>query len=344
MDIVPPALTIAVGDSITFETRGYTHILFFSPGPVAFFDGPTLTYVPPFYSGPSQVTDPTGVYSGGPTWSGDSYTFTFPTVGTFDAFCGYHPAMKFTATVQATATTTVAAEDTRRENLIDSMVAAVPVISTTGTAPSVANSDGSRTYTVTVGASRVNPAATFHKFIPSALSIQVGDSVTFTIDDHTDIRPLAINSSGVFQPTFPLVGGTVLETSTTPGGRMMEQPFYLAASGVAPSDYTTGFISSGWMGALDFPEFPGIGKLPSTWTVTFNQAGTFNFRDTVGGWCPPYAGDDCVPTMRGTITVKEASSPNPSPEPSPEPSPDDSSANTLILSMWALLVVFFSYF
>jgi plastocyanin len=347
MDFHPATLTIAAGDSIIFETRGYGHLLLFSPSAVAFFDGPTLTYVPPTYAGTNQITDPTAVYSGGPTWAGDSFTFTFPNQGTFNAFCGYHPGMRFSVVVAATASATPAQVDTARTASIDSAIAALPVKSITGTAPSVQNANGFRTHTVTVGGSSFVPKAAFHKFIPSNIVIMEGDSVKFVVDDHIDVRPLAINSSGFFKPTNPLVGGTVLETvATAPGGRMIEQPFYLQKTG-DNTNYNTGFISSGWMGAPDFPELPGFGKLASEWTVTFNTPGTFPLIDAVGAYCPSYTGISCVPLMKGSIRVD--AEPEPEPEPNPNPiddddDDDDDSANAVILSMWAMLAMFLAYF
>jgi plastocyanin len=346
MQFFPPDLSIAQGDSIEFQTHGYGHLLLFAPGPQNFFDGATLTYIPPTYEGPLTVNDPVGVFSGGPTYPGDRVTFNFPVLGEFHAFCGYHPQMKFRVTVDAVALQTPAAVDANRTAIIAAATAAVPTYSVTGTAPSVQNSDGTRTWTVTVGHSNAVPLAAFMRFIPmTGLVITVGDSITFVDDNHVDQRALAINSTNTWQESVPLVGGTVIETTSTPGGRIMEQPFYLIKTG-DNTNYHTGWITSGWIGSADFPDVPGFGKLASTWTVTFKSAGTFYLRDTIAGACPTWTGPECTGLFKTTITVKAAPAPDPTPSPNPDPNPYPhyNGANAVILSAWAVLAVFLAYF
>jgi hypothetical protein len=213
--------------------------------------------------------------------------------------------------------------------MIAAAIAKLPVIDTGIIAPSEA-SGGHRIHTVKVGASSTDPFASYHKFIPSEPEIEVGDSIFFIVDDHIDIRSVLVNSSGFFQPTNPLVGGSVLETvATAPGGRMIEHDYYVFASG-NPETYTTGFISSGWMTVPEFPDLPGLGTLPANWTATFNRAGSYPIRDSIGGYCPSYTGYDCDVIMKGVVTVSEP------------PEPD--SAVALLFPLWGLLAVFLSYF
>jgi plastocyanin len=48
----------------------------------------------------ATATNPQGAFNSGNLNTGQSYSFTFDTAGTYDYFCSYHPFMKGTIIVE----------------------------------------------------------------------------------------------------------------------------------------------------------------------------------------------------------------------------------------------------
>jgi len=161
--------------------------------------------------------------------------------------------------------------------------------------------------------------------------INQGDSVTFWCGDDIGIRGVRLNSSGWFQESEPLEGGaSYIQSWNRPGGGTVTSRSYFVYSYGDPTNYTLGFLSSGWLTSSGSTSISGFGFLPANWTVQFNEGGPFRIADVNAGDCPSYAGADCYPTMTGGIYVVAA--------------PEPSSASGFLLPLWGLTLVLASYF
>jgi hypothetical protein len=330
----PPSLTVAVGDYVVIEAAGYKHLPVFSPNfaEVNYIDN-SLEFTGAAYAGPTNLlTDDLDTYSAGLRWAGATDGGVAGAVGDYEMICAFHPDERFELTVVAgPATSSVGAEDIRREDLVQSDIARLPFIDTEVEAPFVTTGDGHREYSVQVGYSIIDPAASFLQFIPSNPIIDQGDSVTFWCDDDLDVRGVRLNSSGWFQESEPLEDGAdYLQAWNRPGGgSAYGRSYYVFAYG-DPDNYTLGFLSSGYLTTAGSDSVNGLGFLQSNWTVTFNEAGPFRISDVHAGDCPTYAGPDCRSVMTGAIYVR--------------PSEDVSFASGLLVPLWGFMLVLASYF
>jgi len=330
----PPSLTVAVGDYVVIEVRGYKHLPVFSPGyaQVGYIDS-TLTYVGPAYAGPTNLlSDETATYSAGLMWAGDRYGFVAGAVGTYEMICALHPYQQFQLTVvTGPASSSPNQEDIRREDMVASDISRLPFIDTEIEAPFVTHDDGHREFSVQTGTSIIDPVASFHQFIPAHVLIDQGDSVTFWSDDDLDVRGVRVNSSSWFQEVNPLEDGTsYMEAWNRAGGGTVSEKSYIVFSYGDADNYTLGFLSSGWLTSAGSAAVPGLGFLPANWTVTFNEAGPFRIADALAGDCPWYAGPDCRAVMTGAIYVREDE--------------EFDSATGLLLPLWGFMLVLASYF
>ena len=115
--------------------------------------------------------------------------------------------------------------------------------------------------------------------MPSQITINVGDTVAFLMNDRIDVHMIAFNTSCDFSNS----GDIVINSTTTYGN-----PFYWRPSG-DPTNYPTSstFISSGF-----------IIPAPSFYNVTFSQPGTYCYVCALHmAW-----------GMKGNITVVNSSS------------------------------------
>jgi len=138
------------------------------------------------------------------------------------------------------------------------------------------------------------------RFVPSNLTINVGDSINFTLATF-GAHIVAFNSSGVFNDND--ISG--------PNGTLRANPLYFIPYGNA-SAYSGGFISSGVLLPAGVPSTGG-----SFFTVTFTKAGTFPYicslhddEGMVGSITvvtpPPTTGS---PTTTGSHTTTTTGSP-----------------------------------
>lgn len=215
MKFIPEQLTIDVGDRINFTITGDHSVTFI----------PDLTNPPPLYAGNNSlawgpeyfplgnlsVSSNTQTISTGVVDEG-SFIFSFPKAGTFTAICFIHPYMTFTVKVKAgtpplnpsairsvIAQTKIAAETkagifTTQEDLASRF------------APNVDRNDGSTHWYIRAGWSDAATRLSFNRFIPSKLTVRVGDLVTFTVsgfEPHT----VSFNSSGSFESGNVIING-----------------------------------------------------------------------------------------------------------------------------------------
>jgi plastocyanin len=265
-------------------------------------------------------------------WAGDRYGFVAGAVGVYDMICAFHPYQQFQLNVvTGPAPTSPSTENIRREDLVSTAVARLPFIDTEIEAPFVTDGNGNREFSIQVGTSVVDPAASFHQFIPAHVLIEEGDSITFWADDDLGVRGVRLNSSSWFQEAEPLEDGfTYIQAWNRAGGGSVSSKSYLVFPYGDPDNYTLGFLSSGWLASAGSPALPGLGFLPANWTVTFNEAGTFRIADVHAGECPWYAGPDCRAIMTGAIYVSQTE--------------DIGSASGIVLPLWGFMLVLASYF
>jgi hypothetical protein len=264
-------------------------------------------------------------------WAGDRYGFVAGAAGTYDMICAYHPYQQFELTVvTGAAPTSPSQEDVRREDLVSTAVSRLPYIETNVEPQFVTNGDGTRRYSIQVGYSIVDPVASFHQFIPGHPIIDVGDQIDFYVEDALGVRGVLLNSSTWFQEVEPISGADYLQSWNRPGGGTISaRSYYVFPYGDA-DNYTLGFLSSGWMTNAGADAIPGLGFLPSNFTVTFNEPGFFGLSDPHAGDCPTYAGPDCRAIMNGIIYVRGQD--------------EIDSATGILLPLWGVLLVLASYF
>jgi len=329
----PSSLTVAVGDYVVFENRGYKHLPVFSPNfaEVAVIDS-TLDYTGSAYAGPTNLlTDETATYSAGLMWAGDRYGFVAGAVGNYEMIDALNPYIEFSLNVvNGPAGTSPSQEAVRRDDEISTDVARLPFIDTEIEAPFVSDGNGNREFSIQVGTSIIDPYASFHQFIPAHVLIQEGDSINFWSDDDLGVRGVRVNSSSWFQEAEPLEDGyTYIQAWNRAGGGTVSLKSYLVFPYGDPDNYTLGFLSSGWLSSDGSDALPGLGFLPANWTVTFNEPGTFRIADVHAGECPWYAGPDCRAIMTGAIYVSQI---------------ETASASGFILPLWGFMLVLASYF
>jgi len=215
MKFIPTELTINVGDKINFTIDGDHSVTFI----------PDLTNPPPLYAGnntlafgpeyfpmgnfsitSNQETISTGVVDEG------SFIFSFPRAGTFTAICFIHPYMNFTVKVKAgappmgpgqvrnvIAQTKIDAETkagifTTQEDLASRF------------AVNIDRNDGSTHWFIRAGWSDRETRLSFNRFIPSKLTVRVGDLVTFTVNGF-EPHTVSFNSSGAFESGNVIING-----------------------------------------------------------------------------------------------------------------------------------------
>jgi plastocyanin len=253
MAFYPAVITIDVGDSITWTAMGDAHT-------VAFLSGaPQPPPISPEAGMPAggSMYDGTGFFNSGTLPPGNSYTLTFTKAGTFPYVCLFHPPhMVGTVVVQPAGTpypvtqaqyNEAAAVQSQRDLIagISAARAATPGTST--------NADGSTNYNVWSGAS--GGMASVMRFLPSTLTLHVGDTVTWTNHDMIDPHTVTLAPDGNY-PEFP-------------------SPKAIAPAGGSTYDGTA-FTNSG----LILPAGGSAPGIPTTtvYTLKFTKAGVYTYH------------------------------------------------------------------
>ena len=268
-----PALTVDVGDTVTWTFKGNAH---------------TVSFLGPGVPTPSPEDPSVGAPAGGPTFNGttttssgivppvpgsDTYALTFTAAGTFKYLCLIHPGMEGTVTVNAAGTAypqdqaaiTAAAQAAEAADLATGHELAQNYETKT-----TSNGDGTKTFHLAAGVGV--PGITVLRFITSTLDVKVGDTVEW------------INVDGSGEPHSVSFGPEPQdETAVAPAGGST----YAGGSG---------FVSSGLYLADPLPG-------PHTYSLKFTKAGSYAYicvlHDIVG--------------MTGTINVAARASTTPPP-------------------------------
>jgi plastocyanin len=317
----PGAITIHSGDTIHFlapdswEPHTVTSIPDGVNEPHPYVGRPPkvmtnpLAFYPSFGGSGVQSYDPSKYYNSGFLFPGDQYNGTdtadvsFSTPGTYTFFCLLHSGVDptthkiggmhvdVTVVPQGSSGPTSqadidAAASAQRTTLINAGVQALNTFPLTQTKLS----DGSTNWGVTAGGyglDTLDPdgVTDIAQFTPSGLSVNTGDTVTWTNDTGT-FHTITFLSGG---PDIPLL----LPIAATGGGppNFEINPSALEPAG-GPTYDGTGYVNSGFLDTE-------VSPFGSTFSLTFTKAGTYQYichlHDQVG--------------MIGTINVTDAAVP-----------------------------------
>lgn len=262
---LPGDVTILVGDSIKWTIESdEPHSVTFGNGPVGVppdeWPVTGLTgAVPP----PPGIANLTGTYGAsgflntGLIWKGSAATVQFTAAGALPYICVIHPGMTGTVNVVASGTTTTQAEaDAKATMTRDALNGAAAALEASAEAAvtETERADGTSVWNIFTSAKQ-DPAPQpgggtgyleLLRFIPPSLDIEEGDTVRW-------------NAPSVHTVTFPTAGQdpSTIDPFTTPP---TTNSVYDGSS----------FYNSGLLG------IPAPGA-PSTYELTFPDAGTFNY-------------------------------------------------------------------
>lgn len=275
---LPGTITVDAGDTVTW-----------TPGA---FEAHTVTFgQPPFPPGDNQVFMQFGgssydgsifTHSGliGPTPWSKGYSLTFTKAGTYNYQCLLHPTMKGSVVVQPAGTAYPPAQASYKAASDPAVATALQAGATAQAAQKVTtrtNTDGSTTYLLNAG---VGDGKTFEgmRFGASPLTVHTGDSVTWTQPDLNAIHTITFLDNGKDVPFVIPDAKTIFATNP------------LGAAPAGGKVYNgTGYVNSGILVPVGSPPQAG----PSTYTLTFEKPGTFQYsclvHDELG--------------MKGTIQV-----------------------------------------
>lgn len=187
LEYLPAKITVKVGAPVTWSWKGAIEphsVTFLAPG----------QHLPAPGSDPAlfSPTPPTGAYDGQSfvnsglqplgTAKAKAFTMSFAKPGKFSYYCVIHPGMVGTINVVASGKTDSKAAVAKRgasetARWIKEGTAAKKALVKSGKAHSKGNSDGSRTWTVQMGASTKH--TDILAFAPTPKGIKAGDHVTF---------------------------------------------------------------------------------------------------------------------------------------------------------------------
>jgi plastocyanin len=256
MTYYPGTITIDVGDTISWAVHGEAHT-------ITFLSGSTPPNpLSPQAAAPAGGTtyDGTGVASSGlvtPVPGQNTYSLTFTQAGTFAYGCLLHPGMHATVIVQPAGTRypkTQAQYDEAAAIQSQQDLAAGVATMNSAAATTSKNADGSTNYNVAAGLTAGN--ASVMRFAPNRLTIAVGDTVTWTVQDPMEVHTVTLAPDGKY-PDFPSA------LAFAPAG--------------GPTYDGSAFTNSG----VILPSVaPLPGGIPAThsYTLKFTKAGTYTYH------------------------------------------------------------------
>lgn len=284
----PGEFTVEVGSSVTWTVESdEPHTITFGAGPegvappewpVSGFDEP-----PPGPPGPvdlgSTEYDGTGFVNTGVIFGGSTATIEFTSEGEYPFSCVIHPGMTGTVTVVAEGEDATSQEeaDAAAKETEDLILGQVDDLesATLDSVTSETRSDGTKLWKIWTNA--VNEPAPMPgggtgylellDFIPEDLKIKQGDTVEWT---STTIHTVTFAAEGTDPSTLDPFGTAPAKPSDTYDGKSL---------------YNSGLIG---------PE--GGPQAPTTFDLTFNDVGTFNYLCLLHGFLG----------QTGTVTVSEA--------------------------------------
>jgi plastocyanin len=299
-------LTIHVGDSVSWQFRGFHTVTFPARGqdapgflvpdtsaPVAgvndgtgapfWFNGQPSLALNPQVAAPQGGTTVTGarlVNSGLPSATPPKpFTARFTRAGTFNYFCPIHPGMRGTVRVVSPdrRIPTTRQNDAARTREI-AAVARHARTTAAKPAPAATPTGG----TVQVGRSPIGERFTLDAFFPAGINVRVGQTVAFTMAGQgtQEVHTVTFGPTAAVRH-IPFVGPTGINPqavypSDPPTGPL---PPYNG------TNHGNGFLNSGVLDNITASPQPNVAR------VTFSRAGTYQYE------CVIHEG------MEGTVTV-----------------------------------------
>jgi plastocyanin len=285
---LPSTITVNEGDRVTWTLGGNAHTIFFPAG-----EKPPDLLVPGQAKGEvlfnSRIFFPSGKQYGGsgPFSAGvleegfkTRYTVTFTKAGTYEYLCMFHPGMAGAVVVQPAGShypKTQAEYSKSGEQEAQQSFTAARAQRDKGLLTK-SRAGGKTTYTLSMIGSVANKF-TVLRFVPQVLTIKAGDTVTWKMDDPSEIHTVTFPSGG---KTPPLM---IFRPQKQGQPAVIANPLALAPLG--GSVYKgRGYFNSG---AMEIITPHGV----RTYSLTFTTPGRFDYtcivHDPVG--------------MRGTIIV-----------------------------------------
>ena len=308
----PNALTVNVGDSVTFTMRSHEiHTISFNspkPFPEPFLPeanrglaGNPIIFLSSPPTKPGAPDDPINLNtsfdgksylnSGVFQKPGDSLTVKFRAPGTYSVLCLIHPeSMKVNIVVKASGSVRPMSDADYRavaaSQLKDELAKADALLQEVAAPAPVTNEDGTRTYKVLAGAGDTKTGIDLMRYIGGELlQIAVGDSVVFDVGKNHDGVPHTITFlSGADDPGL-------ITPVMQPGGppKLLVNPKVLMPAPLPPGPFDgSAYTNSGLL--------LKAGPTPQTFVVTFVKAGTFKYE------CLLHDDDG----MKGTIIVQKS--------------------------------------
>lgn len=275
---LPGQITVDEGDTVQWTRAASEHTIYFPAGqknPDLIIPGKSkgqMLWNPAvFFATPRKVYDGAGSNSGGALLSDpqapQSYTVTFTKAGTYKYLCMFHPGMEGTVVVQPAGSAypmTQAQYDQAGAAQAQAALAKAAALRTAAK-PAVAVANGKRTYTLNLVGS-MKDGATVYRFPVQSLAINRGDTVTWVMQDPTELHTV---SFGVGKRYFDIA--TMVPQKQGPP-TLLVTPEVMTPSG-GGVHRGAGFYNSGFM----MTEGPGV----RSYSLTFTKPGTFEYTCAV---------------------------------------------------------------
>ena len=300
----PKVVTVHVGDTVTWQFRGFHSATFPGPKRPYPFVVPLGGKQPPFKDGGGQplwwggaapvlgvsplsilpqgggtISSPSQVRSSGlmrifastPKTPPAPYLLTFTQPGTYQYECAVHPGMRGVVRVlpASASAPSAAAEEQLGKNQLQRTLVDVKQLNTAKPASKL---------TVLVGVGHNATGAEIASFFPNKLVVKAGDTVTFRNGDETDIHTVTFGPAPLrlhIEKDFVAPHGKQLLLS--PLGAFPSEP---PGSGTVQYDganHGHGYINSGVLNPRGAPASAG----PQTYLVTFTKPGIYHYECVV---------------------------------------------------------------
>lgn len=274
---LPKEVTVDEGDTVRWALAGSDHTIYFPAGqklPDLIVPGKTkgeLLWNPIiFFPSPQKTYDGAGPISGGAMLQEDphnpkSYSLTFTKAGTYKYVCMFHPGMEGTVIVQAAGSpypkTQAQYDQTAATEAKAALAKAAALLAQTK--PVVATNARKRTYTLNL-VGLIKDGATFYRFPGQTLTIRRGDTVTWVMQDPTELHTVSFG-----KPNLDIV--TVKPQPQGPPILVVTPQAFAPAGGSVHRG--AGFYNSGFL----LTEGPGVRR----YSLTFTKSGTYQYTCAV---------------------------------------------------------------
>ncbi|MGH2403831.1 MAG: cupredoxin domain-containing protein [bacterium] len=303
---LPKEITINVGDSVQWKWGGGdAHTVYFpaeqkSPKQVVpsaakedlifnpaivFPTGRSVDGSKPVSAGGIFPPDPSGQAPPPPA-------LTFSKEGTYEYLCLFHPGMRGAVIVRSAGSprpaTQAQVDAQARQEAAPALAAAEKLFDSLKVQKEV-GPDGKAAHVMPLRASEATMGDVL-RFLPSRLSIRMGETVTWRMDNPINIH------------TVTFIGKTdkMIDVVTVKPQKQGPPVLAVTPEAVRQSPQRTfagsGMRNSGWLGTASYAEFAGYAplvKLSTSYSLTFTKTGVYPYHCAVH----PFAG------MRGAIVV-----------------------------------------